>query len=467
MVTSPLVPSLLLDTLVLLSLASLGGLLALAVLSHLNLLQLLSLAYPLGAGAFTWAVFLVSALGFQASIARLLIFYCLVMMLLGLVILTQRKVFHIKFGLGGARVGTKVQYWILWLLIGTIFLFAAFLAVTRSYSSWDAAAGWAIKGYGIAQEGSIYAARRWGAWGLSYPLNIPIQISFFRSITNDVLPGSKLIFPIYFVSAILACVDFWIRRGVSVCVSLVAAIFLALTPFLFLHATIGYANLPLACYLILSAIWALEGVFGVRTRKLVMSGILLALSSWTRPEALLYCLGIVIAVILAHLITKRGRIAWIPWLLPFLIGAGSWFVVGGRSAQQSHLGQAVYGVLPSILDGEFRLFELYLIPRLFVERALDVERWGVLFPLIAIVALIGIWRLRPRRDPEIFSLLLISVFLGLIPMLLFYVRAFTRSSDFVQLLNRSFDRAFLPASIALFVFAISLHTLGTEIKEKP
>jgi hypothetical protein len=452
----PTIGYLLLDILILLALAFIGGLSSVIILRRVSILQLISVAFPFGAGIYTLLLFLFSLGNIALNLSGIVIIYFLLVSALGLIFLAQSKVGQIQYSIEYPQANRNLPVFSLWAILGLLFATAVFLSVARSYSSWDAVAGWAMKGYGIAHESSILGAQKWGAWGLSYPLNIPLQISLFRIITRDILPGSKLIFPTFFISTVLASIDFWMRKKVSTSLALISAVVLSSVPFIFFHATIGYANLALTAYLILASIWSIDGIFEKRRRKALLGGFFLALASWTRPEAFIFCVGIISAVIIAKLVTRRGQIYWLAWLLPFFVVAGVWFIVGGESAQDSHLGQAVFGVLPSIQRGEYRLWELYLIPRLMLERGLNIERWGFLFPVVGVLLVLRVWKFRPRKDPELLGLLLITISLSLIPVFIFYVRSFTRPEDFVQLLNRSFDRAFLPASFSMLLFAVAL-----------
>ena len=53
---------------------------------------------------------------------------------------------------------------------------------------------WGAKGYGIAITGSIKDVTDWETNTLAYPLHVPVLVAFFRLLSGDLLPSSKLIF---------------------------------------------------------------------------------------------------------------------------------------------------------------------------------------------------------------------------------------------------------------------------------
>ena len=103
---------------------------------------------------------------------------------------------------------------------------------------------WAVKGYGIAREGTIWAAGHWGDHGLAYPLNLPLLIANYR-FTGDMLPASKLIAPLFYISLCVGCLRFWLQRDVSPLTASLGAIGLAATPLLFEHANVRVRQPPL------------------------------------------------------------------------------------------------------------------------------------------------------------------------------------------------------------------------------
>lgn len=86
---------------------------------------------------------------------------------------------------------------------GVLFGMALLTSLTRAYSTYDGIANWTLKGYGMALERSIFAGAKWGGHVLSYPQNLPLTIAMFRLADGDILPGSKLLFPLFAFSLFL------------------------------------------------------------------------------------------------------------------------------------------------------------------------------------------------------------------------------------------------------------------------
>jgi hypothetical protein len=176
------------------------------------------------------------------------------------------------------------------LFLGVAILLS-YLAVGKSYSTWDPVAIWAAKGYGIALEESIYGASTWGAHALGYPLNIPIAIANFELFGGDVLPLSKTISPVMFVSSLIGVYSYLRLRRIKWYYAVIAVATLATVPELLSHSMRGYANIPLSAYL---ALGSLVGTYAMQRGSsggAVISGLLLGLASWTRVEALLYSIA--------------------------------------------------------------------------------------------------------------------------------------------------------------------------------
>jgi hypothetical protein len=423
----------------------------------------LGFSYPIGAALFSWGIFMMSWAGVPLTRVTVSI---LVLVFAGGLLAIHKKLS--SGGLGSEDQPNNIKHPHTWKRLQTGFLaattlgliLALLIAIGRSHGRWDAAAGWVVKGYGIFLEGDVRAGASWGAWDLAYPLNIHLQNGLFRLFGGDYLPASKVIPTLYLGSALSTILWFWQAQGVNRLLASLGILVLISNPLLVLHGTIGYANLPLGTYLISSVVLAIRGLSKDDKSLVVVSGLFAGGVVWTRPEGIMYVLVFALALTIGALFLRQGK--QLPrralyWLIPPVLVALTWFSFSWSNVEASHLGKAMGGVIPSLLRGEFRLWELYLIPRLLLERALTPEIWGGIFPAIAILGILGIRRLvRMRQEPSITWLFIASVAISLVPVCLFYIRSFTRNVDFIQLLNRSFDRAFIPAILILFTFVVSL-----------
>jgi len=444
-----LLPRILADLLILLAWSAWGAGVAWLLLDPGSPASILCVAFPLGAGLYSFSVFIASLAGLRLSASSLLVIYGLGWLaLLGVGAILRRR------RQPKPRRATPGLAPAIWALLGLLAVLACAVSVGRSYSQWDAAAGWSVKGYGIFLEGSVLAGERWGAWGLSYPLNIPLQIGAFAAFTQDLWPGSKLIFPAFYASMLLACADFWRRHGVPTAFIAAGVLLLGTMPLVFLHATIGYAGLPSAYYLVAGMMFGIDGVSRRDDGALILSGLLLGLAAWTRPESVTYSGLLIASIMMANLIARGRNIRWLPWLLPAAVIAGSWLLFSWTYLASSRYGKGAGEFVRQVLGGELNLFRLYLIPRLLLERMLDPRLWGLYFPVVALLAMAGLRPFR-LRSFEVLATGLSALSLGLMASAIFYVRAYW-VSDYMGLLTRSFDRAILPSVVALAVFLVLL-----------
>jgi hypothetical protein len=448
------------DLLIVSGLAAFGLALVRLILERPGPLEYASLAFPVGSGAFTWLLFLLSWAKVPLAPATILLAYALA---LGLLVVLVRLTRSARPSAGDApqpsEADVHVRLHRAGLLASAIIFLVIMspLAVLKAHSYWDAAAGWIVKGYGIALEGDIRAGQTWGAWGLSYPLNIPLQATLFRLFDGDRLPGSMLVFPTYGLSLALGVYRFWRRQAVGELQSLLGMLLMLTNPLVLLHSSIGYANLPTTFYLVLGACWMIEGMAKARHSHVILGSLLLGLAGWTRAEAVGFGLVLLPALLLLARLVRKRWISVRGALLPFAVLVGIWFVFGGTAVRESKLGGAVGSVVPAMQSGEFRLFELYLIPRLLAERALEPKTWGYLFPVVGLLCLAGLPRLfRRPAGLQQWAIVLTTAVFAAIPVGLFYVQSFTFPDHFIPLLNRSFDRAFLPAAAMVLVLGFTL-----------
>ena len=453
------------DLAVLGALLLLGVVIVRAILESPSRLEIASLSFPMGAGLYTLAVFVIGWLGFKYTVpSAITVYLALLTAGVGIRLLSRRRKANASKrqstpGGPSAAEGFGLPNPIL-VVFAVLFVLEAYLAVGRSYSTWDAAAMWSVKGYGIALEGSIFAGERWGAHALAYPLNIHLLISLFKLGSGDLLPGSKLIFPLFQASLLLGCVAFWLRRSVRTTIALLGLLVLATVPVFVLHATLGFANLPMTCYLVLGAIWGIQGIFENSPKARVLSGILLGLASWTIVEGFLFSTAIVMSLVGARWLAGRGKLDPITWLLPFVVVSGAWmafYLSYGASGSQA-MG-AVRKALASITEGDLNLTELRLIFGYLRRYIFRLDIWGLIFP-VGILLFILNWRSFSRsRSPDLIAGLFMFSATGLLTLMLFYLRSFV-VDDFLALLERGFPRGFLQTAF-LFAITVFLSTRGS------
>jgi hypothetical protein len=463
-----LIQALLLDLLVIVGLSLLGFLLAKMLIPAATRIEFVSLAYPLGSGILAWGFFGLSWLGVRISLFSVVLVLG-VLILLGIIVLRRRltwhgeegdPLLHRKHSGAGVSLSAKMSLGI----IGVLFLIAAAITVGRSYSHWDALAIWSVKGYGIALEGSIFAGEEWGAYGLGYPLNLPLQVTLFKLASGDILPGSKLIFPMYYLSMLLGCFVFWRRNGLDDKVAGFGMVLLATVPHIYHHATIGYANLPMTCYLVLGSIYGVRGIFSQERGTQLLCGIMLALASFTRVEGFLYACAILAGLMAAKWFTRRGKIYPLALLGLFILLSGCWLIFNrlyGASAGGAI--SAWRNFMTSVQENGVDLHPLRIILGYMRRYLFHISIWGLLFPLTGILLLSRLRELLPGRNPLAFAWFLVTIGTGIVTVVLFYVGNYVYGDvspaygGLFGWLKLVFPRSFFPTSVLLTITAILLH----------
>jgi len=449
-------------------LSALGVQLARAILGKSTWPELLGLAYPLGSGVLTWLLFILSWMGLR--ITALSLAATAAFALVGATWAAEvRRKQVLQSATDSRRViredtgGTFVRIG-LGLAFAVLIAAALVISVGRSYAAYDAMAGWALKGYGIAASGSVLAGRDWGMWGLNYPLNIMLQVATFRLFGGDLLPESKLLFPVYLACVGLGIFSFWRRFRVAPALAAAGLMLIATNPVVFIQATNGYANLPFAAILTMGILAAIEGVLEGDPRRQIISGLLLGIGVWTRPEGFLYVALVAAAVAAVARLGRFGRVYPLAFTLPVIGLSVPWLVFALTHyeldpvwIQQGDTAVlAVTNLLEGISAGGAQLSTLYLIVRLFLERALLPENWGAYLPVVTLLFALSAFARRTWARKEIPYLVAVSVITIALPVALYLVLSIHGLPDFVLVLRRDFDRAYLPAYFMTNVLAITL-----------
>jgi hypothetical protein len=420
-------------------------------------IETLAFAFPLGAGLLTWCLFMASWIGMPYTPTTLIAFFLafLSIVLIIYFVLRKKKAGNIQVDSRETlhRAIPFKRHLLVLIPIGIVTILAAIFAIGRSYSTWDAIVIWGIKGYGIAEGETILSGRSWGAYGLSYPWNIPIQISFFRLLDGDVLPGSKLLFPMYFAALLLGSYTF-LYRHLEWKFAALGTLFLGTIPFLFEHATIGYANLPFTCYLVLGILLSLDGMVVDVAPRQFLGGILLGLAVWTRPEGIFLVLTSIVSIFMAARFILKGKIRWVPWLLPALILSVPWLLITNIYGNQNLFSSSFLSMMGSWSGLDFNFDSLYWIARFLARQSIELKVWGIISIVIAILFIMNIRKFSPRRYPLQASLLVVTINLGATVAAYYYLVSYTK--DLHYLLSTSVNRLFMPMWVLAVLWAVVL-----------
>ncbi len=452
----------------------LGYLFVRTILKRSDWLIAISLSLGLGGGLLTWVLFLLSWAGLPFTSLTIILSYLGLVIIFGIgVFWTGRVPAEGSKPQSGLPDFRPVQLWLArgaWAIIGILILSTTILAVGLSYYSWDAIANWSVKGYGMALEGSIFAGAKWGSVGLSYPFNQTMLIGIFRIFGGDSLPGSKLMFPLFYISLLLGCYRFWRKRKVHHLEASLGALLLASTPIMFNHATIGYSNLSFTLYLCLGLLWIIEGGLDEDKRKGFLGSILLAFSIWTRPEGLLTCIGVFVALLGAQILFKRKSrdILWL--VVTPLIVASSWLLFsrmyGTGDAEAYDLSRLA---INGLLRGDIRWDAMIVILRFIAGQVLRFRDWGMTLVLVGIMYLVGLRPRHLRQDITKTTLAVSILVLALIVIGAHYMAAYSpRGPDWVyEWLSLNYTRLFMPVGTLMIVLAFLTLGSGSQIKSGP
>ena len=418
-------------------------------------LEAWALGFPLGASGFAALLFLLSVSGVrivQATVLFLLVGW----VVLPLWVSRAGRISRAEAKQDArARATTLSPIYLVLILAGIgLALSGVFLAIGRSYSTWDAIAIWSVKGYGIALEGSVFAAREWGAHGLAYPLNIPLQIAVFRILEGDHLPASKLIFVAYYASLVIGAFAFWRRYDRGGVAPYLGALFLATTPVVFEHATDGYANLPFATCLVLGALEAVQGMRDSDTRSLFASGLLFGAGVWTRPEGILVALSVYLALWIVRPGSFAGWKARVIWWAPFVLSTAIWLVFAQAAGAGGPAEMAPRMALAEIRSGEFHLDAFYWIARHLGREAMAPNSWGLAIPVCLSLILLHAHKLRSGTGLDARTILIASLAAGIATAVAYYGLSFL--GDLRAWLGTGVTRMFLSAGTLAMIGAITL-----------
>jgi hypothetical protein len=455
--------SLIIDLFVLGALFAFGGALTIVITNKFDWMEMLIFSLPLGGGIYTWVLFLASWAGLPIRVPLLIVTYALLMAVTLVILRTRAETSDLELPPFPTRIFDKgnLKSTIAIMAIVFVFLISVGISVGRAYSTYDGIANWALKGYAFAEFETIFAGENWGGHGIAYPQNLPLLIATFKVFSGDMLPGSKFLFPLFTLSLVLGCVSYLRGQNVSVKNATLGGLILYSIPHVFLHSTIGFANLPFTTYLVLGTLWSITGLRNSRQSTLMLGGCMFALAAWTRPEGIGFSLALVTVLIIAHWI--RGVRSWhfLPWLLPVLIIPGIWLVFGAGPLNDGIAGHAFRVFTQVIGQGKFTLDNLATIITFAGQRQITPRFWGLLIPALGAILMLT-WR--RSRLTERLDLALAVFMAAAVPIGLVFVSSF-RSPDLMTLLDINWDRWLFPFAALATVFTFSLLREGLEPSE--
>ena len=445
------------DILIVTSLFILGSIFTSLIVNNPAWLDILILSFPIAIGLLSWTIFITSYAGIPITTATLLIWF-ISLLVIGLIL---HRIFKNRWPKPPeVRIGKSLSQMFardrISLFIGAAiviwFGLSAVISIGRGYSIFDDIANWALKGYAIAFQHSIWGGELRGGHILAYPMNLQLSITIFRLFDGDLLPGSKMIFISMTSSLLLGCYKFLKQGGVSTRMAMMGILILITTPVIFFYSTVGYGNWPFTINLVLGIFWSLEGVFKNKNDSIIIGGSLLAFAAWTRPEGIGFSSIIIITILLVALLLYKIKLNFkqlIAFISPMIIFPTTWFILlGAREMARDQVGGTIREFIPQILHGNFQIPYLLSIAKYSFSYFTSWRNAGYFWLIFIVLGTILYIFIKPRHKNilPIFICLLITF---LIPIGMFYVASFPAINNYEVFLDVSYDRAMLPAIVLL------------------
>jgi len=417
-------------------------------------------AFPLGMGVFTWSVFLACLAGAPLNMWTLIIVYILLIIPLGILALQSRQAspgvleLFQKYWSGIKRSRINPLTLLIGIFIILFILMLVYIAVGRGYSTFDDMAIWSLKGYYMAFKNDLFAAGQASGHGLSYPLNLPLAISSFFLVDMDLLPGSKLAYILLFISMLTCCYWFFRKHNIPRKLAFLGILLIISTPIIFYYATLGFANIPFACYLVIGTLLSIYGITTKQTKLLYTSGVVLSLAGWTRPEGIGFSLFLAILVGLFGLRNRLKLSTIVIFLLSSISLSGIWMILGIRYIQGDEIGYALRSLIQAIKTGSFSFSPIWMTLAYSWEQFTTINNWGYVVPLTLIIIIGLMVGLLHREKVVALTVTLAALGTFLIPLFMFVTKYFQEPDNYLGFLSVSFDRAQFPAVIFLVLAAI-------------
>ncbi|NIM92190.1 MAG: hypothetical protein GTO18_00535 [Anaerolineales bacterium] len=418
-------------------------------------IDLLSLGIPIGGGIISWVIFVLSWIGIPISLPL----YFLTWLGIFVLVVIIRKTLLKKDGLislpdlnfrgVGDWLRNNPHLLAIILVVAYLSLSSFVISIGRGYSLFDGIANWALKAYGIAYEGTVFAGQKWGGHSLEYPQNIHILIALFRLLDGDVLPGSKFLPPLFMISLLSGCYSLWRRVGIMTEHAVLSVIVLISIPTLFIHSTLGWGNLIFSTYLVLAVCYLVIGIRLGQSRKLVIGGILLALAAWTRPEGIGYAIALILLFCGAFLFQKKAKFSDFYWTFPVVLVSISWLAFSVTSLSRGEIGQVLSAFFRSLLSGNVQFDSLSYVIKYSYEQYISIDTWGIVYFLIVLFLGLSFFKVSIWRNYSVVLTLLSGMIALAIPVFMFYAASFMKG-DMGTFLRDSFDRAQFPSVVLLF-----------------
>ena len=234
-----------------------------------------SLAFLVGAGLSTFVWFLLNRLGLGFDISSLVLSVALTGSL-GWLLTHKNK--GMDYSPKGSFSTLEKS------LLGVTLLLILLAVIVSSYNpitAWDAVTLYDYRGLVIAGTHSL-ASIETGSYYLSYPLMTSLTHASVYLLKGDNPQTFYALLYAALLGIIYGRMSVWTNRRYA----LITTLLVAGNPFMWQHATIAYTNLPYAAFLVAGLFYAPSSI--------LLSGLLLGLSIWTRNTEPFWLAGLLL-----------------------------------------------------------------------------------------------------------------------------------------------------------------------------
>jgi len=254
-----------------------GLLITVLIKTRVGLVERLSLSYLLGIGVFTFFVFVFNLI-FNVDYGVYNTLSILAGLCIVLFIIKHKDVIEFFKGIKFEKKKPKLETIVFYIIILSVFIYTLLINLYWPISDWDALAMYDFRAKILLIDTNLIHAATSNDYFLGYPLLTSLSHLFVYQFG---LSNPKFVYSLLYVSFIIIFYHS-LKRYISVKKAAFFTVILALSPEIFSHAAIAYTNLAYVVYLCTGTFYLYDWLKNRELSKLLLSGILIGLSTWTR-----------------------------------------------------------------------------------------------------------------------------------------------------------------------------------------
>ena len=261
---------------------------------------------------------------------------------------------------------------------------------------------------------------------------------------------------------LLAAYEFLRRTNVARVIAGLAILILALAPLVFNHATIGYANLTMAYYVVCAVMLFERTVKHTkpesRDYSLFLSGLFFVGAAWTRPEglAISWLVAIALTGIALWIKREKSQLKTFTFIYgPLLIYSLFWMILKPIAypypTTNAHIAK---DAISSILNGSLHINQIGYILINFIQSVVSLDIWGFLGAAVLATLLVSIFRFTHIK--WLSQPLLIGGVIYIIAITgIYYLASYDPSHDISWWVNSGLDRLMMPGVILCWIGSVA------------